>query len=106
MTTPEPEITGETAADPLADARDHLTARGYAWHYIGKPTVMPDGQTRYWFNGSQYGRENHRAILAKQPFGWFTLAELLAEKFTDGLRIDSSPPPLTGRPTNKENNDG
>lgn len=67
----------------LQGVKDVLEARGYRWHYfdVGRFARRDD---RYWFNGSQFGEGPGR--LARQPCGWFTLEEMLAEKFAEGYR--------------------
>lgn len=73
----------------LDEVKAELHAKGYRWHFFGipknragEPWVDPQGKERYWFNGSQYGEGRGR--LTVQPFGWFTLAEMQAEKFAEG----------------------
>lgn len=62
-----------------------LRERGFVWHSFGHSSYDKDGKTYYWFNGSRYMGTGHGA-LRKQPFGWFTLDEMLAEKFAEGCR--------------------
>lgn len=52
-----------------------LKAKGHGWYALGRPTVMR-GETHYWLNGHRGGPG-----YTGQPFGWYTLAELLDEKF-------------------------
>lgn len=64
----------------LEPVKDELTRRGFRWYFLGNPSVLNtgDGTTcvRYWLNGmGGYGRP--------QPYGWYTVEELLAEKFLD-----------------------
>jgi hypothetical protein len=65
---------------------DELRARGYRWHSFRADSTRrgEDGATVYWFNGSTMGEGPGR--LNKQPYGWFTLDEMLAEKFAEGCR--------------------
>lgn len=69
------------ALEPVAA---ELKARGYRWYALGNPsTIRPQGaekaETRYWLNGQSVGSLG-------QPFGWYSLDELLAEKFMDDLK--------------------
>jgi hypothetical protein len=74
-----------TAPLTLDDVADELHGRGYRWHYFGEGrNLSRPSADRFWFNGSTMGEGPGR--LAKQPFGWFTLDEMLAEKFTEGCR--------------------
>lgn len=70
-------IYAQRMAD-LEPVAAHLKAEGHRWFFLGKPTVLGDGQVHYWLNG--YGGPEG------QPFGWYTLEELRAEKFLDDLR--------------------
>lgn len=79
-----------TASSPiqtltLEQVQSELRKRGFAWHSFDKSTVCKDGLTRYWFNGSYVLGTGH-GKLSKQPSGWFTLEEMLAEKFAEGCR--------------------
>jgi hypothetical protein len=77
----------DCAVDPLdealAEVKAELHAKGYRWHFFGKPRDRVQSLTLYWFNGSQYGEGRGR--LTTQPFGWYTLAEMRAEKFAEGI---------------------
>lgn len=69
------------ALEPVAE---ELKARGHHWYALGNPsTIRTEGaekaEIRYWLNGAGVGSLG-------QPFGWYTLDELLAEKFMDDLR--------------------
>jgi hypothetical protein len=68
----------------LGEVKEVLHDLGYRWHSFGERTHERDGQTFYWFNGSMFGEGPGR--LTKQPFGWFTLGDMLAEKFAEGCR--------------------
>lgn len=79
----------------LDEVAAELRAKGYRWHFFGiprnragEPWTDLKGQGRYWFNGSQSGEGRGR--LTKQPFGWFTLAEMRAEKFAEGLHVETA----------------
>jgi hypothetical protein len=73
------------ASPTLDDVRDELHARGYRWHYFDTGSNLSAARPGYfWFNGSTMGEGPGR--LSKQPFGWFTLDEMLAEKFAEGCR--------------------
>jgi hypothetical protein len=66
-----------------------LKSRGHGWYALGRPTLAPSGpnagQVRYWLNGhGGYVTVAGRRV-PRQPFGWYTLEELLAEKFLDDL---------------------
>lgn len=65
----------------LAPVMKELAARGHSWFFLGRPTEsVRDGvrAVRYWLNGT--GRRPD-GRWGRQPFGWFTLEELLVEKF-------------------------
>lgn len=58
----------------LAPVADELKARGHRFYFLGNPSLQTvDGEqvVRYWLNGTG----------SPQPFGWYTLDELLAGKF-------------------------
>lgn len=55
----------------LAPVRATLESRGYRFYALGRPNLQADGVVRYWLNGSG----------SPQPYGWYSLDELLAEKF-------------------------
>lgn len=84
----EPTHVGGQA---LAEVQAELWAKGYRWHFFGIPhnrqgEAWDGGPDRYWFNGSTLGEGRGR--LTKQPFGWFTLEEMRAEKFAEGLHAE------------------
>lgn len=60
--------------DPVAA---ELRSRGHRWHFLGRPSKHTDEHgnetVRYWLNGTRVG--------GHQPAGWYSLDELLAEKF-------------------------
>lgn len=62
--------------DPVAA---ELRSRGHRWHFLGRPSKQTDAAgneiVRYWLNGTR--------VNGHQPAGWFTLDELLAEKFLE-----------------------
>lgn len=89
--TPELVAAREAAFDiydarmlELAPVSRELNERGYKFHFLGNPrsgglkTVhgQEDGTTRYWLNGST--KRGHKYL---SLYGWYTLDELLAEKF-------------------------
>lgn len=85
-----PDEAPQYAPLTLEGVQAELRARGWRWHFFGVPRYGdgaavpgPDGEPRYWFNGSTMC-EGFR--LSKQPWGWFTLAEMLDEKFAEGCR--------------------
>lgn len=70
----------------LAPIEAELTARGHCFIFLGNPdTRSIDGHAavRYWLNGFSSGRHE---LDYPQPFGWYTLEELLAEKFVSDAR--------------------
>lgn len=70
----------------LAPVEAELTERGHRFMFLGNPDDRNiDGQTavRYWLNG--FGSDRH-GLDYPQPFGWYTLEELLAEKFVIDAR--------------------
>lgn len=74
--------------EPVADA---LTAAGHRWYFLGRPTELNtgDGRTvvRYWLNSQGRHTAKDGTTCYKQVSGWYTLAELAAEKFVhDGAR--------------------
>lgn len=58
---------------------------GSSYYFLGRPTAM-DGVVRYWLNGNSVELPNGRS---SQPFGYYSLDELLAEKYMDDLRVKS-----------------
>lgn len=71
------------ALEPVVDT---LRARGHHWHFLGNPQAhtRADGArvVRYWLNGSTTTTPSGRR---GQPFGWYTLADLLDEKWIHDL---------------------
>lgn len=64
----------------LKPVKQTLEARGHRWYALGSPSVIaPKGKTErevhYWLNGTSHPR------YGGQPYGWYTLQELLDEKF-------------------------
>lgn len=68
-------------ADELEPVAEELAKRGHSWYFLGNPRETEDG-VQYWLNGRSV-RDNHGWF---QPAGWYTLEELLAEKFLEGAR--------------------
>lgn len=66
----------------LAPVAAELKSRGFGWYFLGKPTPM-HGTTKYWLNGE--GRMGGKC--EGQPYGWYSLEELLAEKFIADRKI-------------------
>jgi hypothetical protein len=56
----------------LETVKAELKSRGHGWYALDGPSEI-GGTVKFWLNGHSRG--------GKQPFGWFTLEELLAEKF-------------------------
>lgn len=77
-------VRGDSSALDVVKAE--LRAKGYRWFFFGKTRHAPEDENRYWFNGSKFNGEG-RQILAEQPYGYFTLDEMRAEKFAEGIRI-------------------
>lgn len=50
---------------------------GTAYYALGSPSLM-DGVVKYWLNGSSVSMANGRS---DQPYGWYSLQELLDEKY-------------------------
>lgn len=74
----------EAAMKALEPVAAELTARGYRWYALGRPTVIRPKdaetmETRYWLNG-------HYVNGLGQPYGWYSLDELLAEKFITDMK--------------------
>ena len=63
----------------LKPVADKLKEKGHNWFFLGKPHEI-NGEIKYWLNGSSGPGYN------KQPFGWYTLAELESEKFVADLK--------------------
>ena len=77
------EPTSEERAEATRIAAD-LRAKGYVWHSFARRWYRDrNGIVRLWFNGSYV---SGTAGLKRQPAGWFTLAEMRAEKFAEGCR--------------------
>lgn len=80
----EQQAAYEADMKKLEPVAAELKARGHKWFFLGNPTVLRPKdattmETRYWLNG-----DTVRGL--GQPFGWYTLEELLAEKFLDDLK--------------------
>lgn len=76
---PDEELT-------LDGVKEALHERGFRWHAFGSRSHQgEDGVLRYWFNGSWAMGVGH-GTLRTQPSGWFTLEEMLAERFAEGHR--------------------
>lgn len=77
----------------LVPVAKKLVERGYDWYFLGNPSVLStDGgekQLRYWLNGMSADPGNRFG--GPQPFGWYTLDELAAEKFADDARARVAP---------------
>lgn len=62
----------------LTPIKEKLRSRGYDWYFLGNPTLISvrdqPAAVRYWLNGCS-------GPGYKQPFGWYSLEELLAEDF-------------------------
>jgi len=79
----------------LKPVTDALKAKGHRWFALGRPGIKSTkGQAEevhYWLNGSSGYRTVDGVWVRKQPYGYYTLEELAAEKFlTDE---NSSPAP-------------
>jgi hypothetical protein len=61
----------------LKPVADRLKVMGRGWYFLGNPSQHGDGQVRYWLNGHTVRQSDGGD---RQPFGWFTLDELLDEK--------------------------
>lgn len=59
---------------------------GGAYYFLGNPSQREDGRIEYWLNGYSVRLPNGRN---SQPFGWYTLQDLLDEKYMDDLRVKS-----------------
>jgi hypothetical protein len=68
----------------LVTVAQMLREDGYTWFSLGSRVYRDDGRITVWFNGSQCG--TGRGDLARQPWGWFTLDDLLGEKFAEPCR--------------------
>lgn len=58
---------------------------GSAYFALGNPRLMEDGIVKYWLNGNSVKFPNGRS---KQPFGYYSLQELLDEKYMDDAAAD------------------
>lgn len=68
----------------LEPVKEELKRRGHKWFALGRPTLSKDIDppvVRYWLNGMQGNGAR------TQPYGWYTLDELLAEKFVEDANI-------------------
>lgn len=70
--------------DLLAPVRQELEERGHGFYFLGKPKTLrrkgdEDPVDAYWLNGMA-GKAPHTH---PQPYGWYTLEELLAEVFVE-----------------------
>lgn len=54
---------------------------GGAYYALGSPRLTEDGTVKYWLNGQSVKFPNGRSV---QPFGWYSLQELLDEKYMEG----------------------
>jgi len=61
-------------------------AWGSAYYFLGNPLKREGGRVQYWLNGTGVKLPNGRA---NQPSGWYTLQELLDEKYMDDVRAKS-----------------
>jgi len=61
-------------------------AWGSAYYFLGNPLKREDGHIDYWLNGTGVKLPNGRA---EQPTGWYSLQELLDEKYMDDVRAKS-----------------
>lgn len=61
---------------------------GSAYYFLGKPTIFEsfEGVVKYWLNGSSVMFPNGRS---KQPSGYYSLQELLDEKYMEDAAADS-----------------
>lgn len=58
---------------------------GSAYYALGRPSII-NGEIKFWLNGSSVYMPNGRSV---QPCGWYTLQELLDEKYMDDARAQS-----------------
>lgn len=81
----------EWRADRMAELEpviQTLHERGHQWYFLGNPrrintsTTLENTQVRYWLNSHSYRLPNGKNA---QPYGWYSLEELLAEKFIDDM---------------------
>lgn len=68
--------------DALEPVAAELKDRGYNWYFLGNPSDI-NGAKRYWLNGYSLPKIG-------QPFGWYTLDELLAEQFVTDQEIEAA----------------
>lgn len=76
----------EQRMEDLEPVKKALKARGYGWYFLGSPTTMTtrpsgDAEVHYWLNGHSI----RTAQGYRQPYGWYTAADLLAETFMKDL---------------------
>ena len=85
----------------LAPVERQLKEWGHKWFFLGKPSehTTADGQTvvRYWLNGYGASVARDGTSCRRQPWGWYTLAELLDEKFVRDQAAKESERELAGR---------
>lgn len=62
------------ALRPVAE----VVKEAHGFYFLGNPQRRTDGKARYWLNGASQRLPSGRR---SQPFGWYTLEELLEEKY-------------------------
>lgn len=80
-------LAQEKLLEPVAE---ELKARGHKWYFLGRPTLFTDeadGVVHYWLNGHSYPMDVGGN---SQPYGYYSLAELLDEKFIRDLEEKNS----------------
>lgn len=80
----EEEAVYDAAMKALEPVAAELTSRGHRWYALGRPSIIRPKdaatmETRYWLNG-------HYVNGLGQPYGWYSLDELLAEKFITDMK--------------------
>lgn len=71
--------------DELEPVAAKLRQAGHSWYFLGSPRLAKDDHgsdvVKYWLNGASGGVAADGTRCRRQPFGWYSLAELEAEKF-------------------------
>ena len=61
-------------------------AWGSAYYFLGNPSARHGESVHYWLNGTSVRMPNGRS---DQPSGWYSLQDLLDEKYMEDARVKS-----------------
>lgn len=66
-----------------------LKSMGHGWYFLGRPSefAKDEGGVRYWLNGKSGAVAADGTRCRRQPSGWYTLSELLEEKFVHDAAV-------------------